>query len=85
MPGIRGLDAAVPKLSVRIDDVVELKEKRAARVSQPAGRSGHLHTSLDSTPIAPPASRNTTGSMPKRIASVPLEDYRKMFHEYRGG
>jgi len=84
MPGIRGLDAAVPNCLVRIDDGRGLKKKRAARVSQPAGHLDYLHTSLALTPIVRRL-HGTHGKYAEAYCSVPLEDYRKMFHEYRGG
>jgi LmbE family N-acetylglucosaminyl deacetylase len=74
-----------PNCLVRIDDVVELKKSALREYRSQLADLDYLHTGLALNAYRSAGFTEHYGKYAEAFCSVPLQDYRKMFDEYRGG
>jgi len=74
-----------PNCLVRIDEVVELKKSALGEYRSQLADMDYLHTALSLNAYRSAGFTGHYGRYAEAYCSMPLEDYRAMFDEYRGG
>jgi LmbE family N-acetylglucosaminyl deacetylase len=74
-----------PNCLVKIDDVVELKKTALAHYRSQLADLDYLHTSLALNAYRSAGFAAKYAQYAEAYCSLPLEDYRRMFDDYRGG